>query len=218
MKEFISNLNIVGILNVGFSGFCFLMVYLACLLLHKEQSKKDPNQDILKAIIKFLYFGLVFGILVLLWRIIPHLMFSEKDRTISKIALTRDLQKKNIQLASNLQEKDNALLQLRSKITKLQQRPELHKFQALDLELSKTTLKLEKSILELSQLQSTIAVLQRRQQETVANKNIGPLRGNTSNNANWHTLLQRALGKLGVFKLTLYSLEKKNFFNILDRI
>ena len=84
METMISKLPFVEILKVGFSGFCFLMALLAYLLLNKEQSKEEPNHDVLKAINKFLYFGLTFGVLVLLSSILPA-VFSKNGESVVEL-------------------------------------------------------------------------------------------------------------------------------------
>ncbi len=78
------NINPIEILKLGFSGFCFLMAFLSYLLLNKAQTNPNTNQNVLKSINKFLYFGLVFGVLVLLSSIIP-ILFSENDKTVQSL-------------------------------------------------------------------------------------------------------------------------------------
>src|SRR5262249_27894103 len=67
-------LPIVPILQVGISGFCFLLALFAYLLLRREQREVSPRITMLRFIKSFMTFALLLGLLVALSAIVQALL------------------------------------------------------------------------------------------------------------------------------------------------
>jgi hypothetical protein len=58
------NLPVVDILKYGLPGFCFLLAYMAYLLIKKEQSRTDPRPAFNQSVRTYMGLVLVLGVLV----------------------------------------------------------------------------------------------------------------------------------------------------------
>lgn len=72
-------MDIVEILKVGFSGFAFLLAWLAYRLLAEEQRKSESRKSQLKAIYNFMAFSIILGMFAMISPFIPKMLENEPD-------------------------------------------------------------------------------------------------------------------------------------------
>lgn len=80
---------VVSILQVGLSGFSFLLAYLAYQIIAKEQKKKEPKKIILKSARTYFLLCLMLALIVGGFRIV-EIGIKQKGIDIEEIANCRD--------------------------------------------------------------------------------------------------------------------------------
>jgi len=66
--------DVLEILKIGFSGFAFLLAFLAYRLLFTEQKREVPRENQLNAISRFMGFSIILGIMTAVIPFIPKLL------------------------------------------------------------------------------------------------------------------------------------------------
>jgi hypothetical protein len=75
---------IASILQIGFSGFAFLMAGLTFRIIQKEQEKEKPNQSIIRFVSNFMGYTVVLAVLVLGFLAFQEIKRADEEQRIRR--------------------------------------------------------------------------------------------------------------------------------------
>ncbi|MBL7811365.1 MAG: hypothetical protein JNL57_03995 [Bacteroidetes bacterium] len=108
----LANVDIIKILGYGLSGFAFLLVFLAFMLLRKEQDKPEPRKMIVQTIWMFMGLCLTLSLVVGLLSIPIINSNNEKEKAIAKLTSNLSVNRKADSIDASLDKLSIRLAQL----------------------------------------------------------------------------------------------------------